>query len=84
MKRYTFTDPIEQEIAGAISESKSNLYQMFFGWRRTYTVNGTVCQDYIFSKKNYDNVITASKLLRKELNKNLKKQLTTNARCDKV
>lgn len=69
MKRYTFTDPIEQEIAGAISESKSNLYQMFFGWRRTYTVNGTECQDYIFSKKNYETVITASKLLKKKLDK---------------
>lgn len=69
MKRYTFTDPIEQEIAGAISESKSNFYQMFFGWRRTYTVNGTVCQDYIFSKKNYKTVITASKLLKKKLDK---------------
>lgn len=67
MKRYTFTDPIEQEIAGAISENKSYLYQMFFGWRRTYTVNGTEYQDYIFSKKNYETVITASKLLKKKL-----------------
>lgn len=67
MKRYTFTDPIEQEIAGAISESKSSFYQMFFGWRRSYIVNGVEYQDYIFSKKNYNNVITASKLLRKRI-----------------
>lgn len=69
MKRYTFTNPIEQEIAGAISESKSYLYQMFFGWRRTYTVNSTEYQDYIFSKKNYETVITASELLKKKLDK---------------
>ena len=67
MKRYTFTDPIEQEIAGAISESKSSFYQMFFGWRRSYIINGVEYQDYIFSKKNYNNVITASKLLRKRI-----------------
>ncbi len=67
MKRYTITDVIEQEIAGAVSESKNRFYQMFFGWRRTFTINGIQCQDYIFSKKDYETVINASKLLKMRL-----------------
>lgn len=51
MEHFTAISKRMQYLCFAYCEAKNPLWRMFFGWRKSYTIDGIDYCDFILSKK---------------------------------